>query len=183
MLPYSMSRISIPAVANAVRKVRAMDIKQKEKLVDAVFLEQPNMLAAVLVLPRFGVSMAKLDFLIDLLLICFQSMKESGQAWPVISEDEQERQMQRCVATAKFSEDLSPTLQDQAVRQYIDDHPEKALLAYVQTEVVQWMARIVPEESDKFVMLAATTLVNCIAYAPMPLASSTPSRRATGKSI
>ena len=62
MLPYSMSRISIPAVANAVRKVRAMDIKQKEKLVDAVFLEQPNMLAAVLVLPRFGVSMAKLDF-------------------------------------------------------------------------------------------------------------------------
>lgn len=178
-----MSRISQGAVVNAVRKVRAMDIKQKEQLADEVFLDQPNMLAAVLVLTRFGVSMVKLDFAIDLLLICFQAMKESCLVWPVISEDEQERQMQRCVATVKFSEDLSRNLQDQTVRQYIDDHPEKALLAYVQTEVVQWMTRVVPEESDKFVMIAATTLVNCIAYVPMRSASSPLPRRATGKSI
>jgi len=162
-----MSRISQAAVAKAVCKVRAMDIKQKERLADEVFLEQPNMLAAVLVLTRFGVSMAKLDFVIDLLLICFQSMKESGLAWPVISEEEQERQMQRYVATVKFSEDLSPALKDQTVRQYIDNHPEKALLAYVQTEVMQWMTRVVAEESDKFAMIAAITLVNCIAYVPI----------------
>ncbi len=68
-----------------------------------------------------------------------------------------------------------------SVQQYIDDHPEKELFAYVQSETAQWLARIVPEESDKYVMMAVTTFVNCIAYVPMPAVQTSPSRKQTGK--
>ena len=171
------SRISMGALAQAIRKVRAMDLKQKEQLADEVFRDQRNMLAATLVLKQFGVSLAKMDFVIDMLFICFQAMKESGLVWPMISEDLQERQMQRLVATVKFSEDLNASLKDESMRQYIDDHPEKVLLAYVQTETAGWLTGVVPEESDKYVMLATATFVNCIAHVPMPAARSMPSRK------
>ena len=46
------------------------------------------------------------DFLIDLLLICFQAMKESGLTWPLITEDEQEHQMGRFVATERWPRSL-----------------------------------------------------------------------------
>jgi len=31
-----------------------------------------------------------------------------------------------------------------------------------------WLQRIVAEETDKYVMLTAANLVNCIAFVPMP---------------
>jgi hypothetical protein len=46
-------------------------------------------------------------------------------------------------------------------------HPEKWLVAYVSSELTSWLKRIVPEESDKYVMLAAWNLVNCIAFAEL----------------
>lgn len=54
------------------------------------------------------------------------------------------------------------------MRQYLADHPEKDLLAYVTAETSKWMTRIVAEESDKYVMLAIWNLVNCIAFVALP---------------
>jgi hypothetical protein len=51
--------------------------------------------------------------------------------WPLITEDEQERQMRRLAATIKFGTDLRGDLRDQALRQYFDAHPEKDLLAFL----------------------------------------------------
>ena len=45
--------------------------------------------------------------LLDILLICFQAMKESGLTWPLITEDEQDKQLARYVAAVKFGEDLN----------------------------------------------------------------------------
>ena len=52
---------------------------------------------AQLVQQKLGVSAPKMDFLIEIMLICFQAMKESGLIWPRISTDEQERQMNLAV--------------------------------------------------------------------------------------
>lgn len=41
------------------------------------------------------------------------------------------------------------------MQQYIEDRPEKELLAYVQVETANWLKPIVPEETDKYVMLAS----------------------------
>lgn len=169
-----MSRISSQGLAQAAVIVRAMDSKQKEQLVDEIFRAQPHLLGSVLVQQRLGASLQKMEFLIDVLFVCFQAMKESGLTWPVITEDEMDRQMQRFVAAVKFGQDVSKKRQDRAMQQYIAGHPEKALLAYVQTETADWLKRIVPEESDKYVILAAANIVNCIAFASLPAATATP---------
>ena len=96
-----MSRISRNALAQAIATVRAMDMKQKEQLADELFRAQPHLLGSFLVQKQLGVSLEKMDFLIDLLLICFQAMKESGFTWPLITEDELDRQMQGSLAPGK----------------------------------------------------------------------------------
>ena len=175
-----MSRISRNALAQAIATVRAMDMKQKEQLADELFRAQPHLLGSFLVQKQLGVSLEKMDFLIDLLLICFQAMKESGFAWPLITEDEMDRQMQRFIASVKFGDDLGTSLRDQSMRQYIEGHPEKELLACVQVETANWLNRIVPEETDKYVMMAAANFVNCIAFVPMNAPQSAPCRWRTG---
>jgi hypothetical protein len=109
-------------------------------------------------------------------LICFQAMKESGLIWPLITEDEQGRQMGRLVGTIRFGEDLSTDLRALAAQQYIETHPEKELLAFVHGETSDWLQRVVPEESDKFVITAALNLVGCIACVPLPAQTKPPAR-------
>ena len=163
-----MSRISPDALVSAVVRVRAMDLTQKEQAADELFHAQPHVFASILVQQQLGVSSAKMDFLVDILLICFLAMKESSLIWPLITEDEQERQMGRLAATVQFGDDLSGSLRDRAPQQYIETHPEVDLLAFVQVETANWLQRVVPEESDKFVVMAALNFVNCIAFVPLP---------------
>lgn len=165
-------RISLAVLGAAISTVRAMDGAQKQHLVEEIYRLQPNMLGSFLVQKQTGVSYEKMEFLLDILLICFEAMKQSQLPWPLISEDEQNRQLTRYVATVKFGEDLSDALQTRLMQQYIDSHPEQYLLAFVNTEIAAWLQRGVPEESDKNVMLAAANLVNCIAFVPMAKATA-----------
>lgn len=98
-------------------------------------------------------------------------MKESGYTWPPIAEAEQEQQLARMVGTVKFSEELTaPESAEVARAHYIASHPEQPLLAYVISQNNQWLrelaGRNAEKESDKFVMMAAINLVDCIAHAP-----------------
>lgn len=158
-----MSRISFDTLKVPRSKIEAMDLRQKELLLDEIYQNQPHLLGLVLVQQTLGVSLEKIDFLLNILLNCFQSMKESGLKWSKITEDEIEKQMDRFVATVNFATDLGSSLQNQSIQQYIDGHHEIALLAYVQVETENWLKRIKPEESDKNLIIAAMTFVNCIA--------------------
>ena len=83
-----------------------MDRQWKEQLADEIFRVQPNMLGSILVLPNLGVSMEKVEFALGVLLVCFQAMKDSGLAWPVITEAEQARQLARFVSITRLGEDI-----------------------------------------------------------------------------
>lgn len=163
-----MSRISNQAMAKALVAARAMGLPEKEQLADEIFRVQPNLLASVLGLSRLGVALPKVEFALDMLLVCFLAMKASGQVWPLITENEQERQMQRLVGVVQFGADLGTVMQERAMKQYIAGHPEKILLAYVTTETSKWTASVSPEASDKYVLLAVLNVVNCIASAVQP---------------
>lgn len=158
-----------------------MDLAQRERLADELFAMQPHVLASFLVQRELGVSLPKMNFLIEIMLICFQAMKESGLIWPRISEDEQERQMNRLCGSIMFNEGLPADFRDPALRQYTDGHPEQDLLAFVNDEMAHWLQRVDPEESDKFVLMAALNFVNCIAYVPLPLPAEPGASRSQSK--
>ena len=166
-----MSGISQGALVQAITLIRAMDFKKKEQLTDEIYRTQPHVLTAFLVQSRLGVSFVKMDFLLDLLLICFQAMKTSKLSWPLFTEDDILRQRTRLIASIQFSADLATDLRQQAVQQYTDTHPEKNLFAFVQSELDRWLKTVTPEESDNFVIVTALSLVNCIAFVPLPAQS------------
>lgn len=167
-----MTRISQQALAQAIRKVQAMNRQQKEQLAEELFARQPHLFGAVLVQSKLGVSHEKIEFLLDILFVSWQAMKESGLTWPLIAEDDLDRESQRFSAIAQFGLGLSQSLQDLSKQQYIDEHPEKQLLAYVQMETTKWLDQIVPEESDKYILLATWQIVNCIAFVPLAMEPS-----------
>jgi hypothetical protein len=161
-------RISHEYLAAAVNKVQAMTLAEKSALIDEIHQHQPNLLASCLVQPKLGVTLEKLEFLLHILMVCFQAMKESARHWPVISEDLQEQQLQRLVGSILFSEDIAdPLIASQARAQYLSDHPESPLFTYVVNQCQCWLLELADNhqeaESDKFVMLAAVNIANCIA--------------------
>ena len=166
-----MNRIKVDNLAAAIRKVRAMSVKEKEALADEIYLHQPHLLASCLVQSRLGVEPAAVEFLLHILLVCYPSMTESGLPWPVITEDEQDRQMQRWIGAVQFSEHAMWSAADSAREHYTSQHPEQTLLAFVVSETNQWLREIsernAEAQSDKFVMMASMNLVNCIAGAPV----------------
>jgi hypothetical protein len=163
-----MPRISLPALGSAIQKVRAMNMQDKERLADELFLKQPNMLGSVLALSQMGVSFEKVGFALDILFTCFQAMKESGLNWPIITEEDQDKQLGRYVAIVKFSEDLGASFEQISMKQYIASHPEQLLLAFVTGELKDWLEHSTFEKNDGYVMLNVTNLVNCIAFVTMP---------------
>ena len=169
-----MSRISQSALVKAIKAMQSMDMQQKALLADEIFREQPNLLGSVLVLPQLGVSLQKVEFALEILFVCFKAMKASGLVWPIISDDDLDRQSRRFNAIIHFAGDLNERLREDSMQQYIASHPEKDLLAYVQSESAKWSARIEPEEIDKYVMLAAWNLVNCLAFVVLPESRATP---------
>ena len=158
-------RISIDHVKSAVNKLAAMDMAQKEQLAGDIVREQPALFTSFVVQKQFGVSIEKMEFLLEILFICFLAMKESAGQWPKITDDEVDACMTRYVNSIQFGQDLDPSRRHELVLQFVQAHPEQALLAYVQVEVANWLKHIAPEESDRFVTLAATNMVNCIGYA------------------
>jgi hypothetical protein len=166
-----MSRITVDNVAAAIRKVHGMSAKEKEALADEIYLRQPHLLASCLVQSRLGIDPSAVEFLLNTLFVCYQSMKESGLQWSVITEEEQERQMQCWVGAVQFSEHEMGSAADGAREQYASQHPEQPLLAFVVRETNQWLREIsernAEAQSDKFVMMASMNLVNCIAGAPV----------------
>lgn len=166
----AVGRISIEHVAAALRKVQSMDLPQKVTRIDEIHLKQPNLLASCVVQARLGADEHSVEFLLNLLLVCYLAMNESGYEWPLITEDEQRKQLARMVGAVRFSEDLTgPAAADAARAQYVASHPEQPLLALVISQCTEWLHdlahRNAEKESDKFVMMAAINMVNCIAHA------------------
>lgn len=165
----TVGRISVEHVAAAVRKLQLMDLPQKTAIIDEIHLKQPNLLASCLVQRNLGADDQTVGFLLNLLLTCYVAMRESGFEWPLISESEQERELERTVGAILFSEQLTdPAAANAARAQYISAHPEQPLLALVTTECNAWLhdlaQRKAEKESDKYVMMASVNLVNCIAH-------------------
>lgn len=163
-------RISAAHLATALRQWQGMDLPQKLAVIDEIHVRQPNLLASCIVQAKLGADEPAIEFLLDLLIICDLAMAASGYEWPLITAEEQERQLERLVGTVQFSEDLAdPVAAELARGQYAAAHPEPLLHTLAVTQCNDWLRdvarRQAAKESDKFVMMAAINLVDCIAHA------------------
>ena len=159
-----MSLITQAVMVQAAIDVNGMDQQRKVRLADEIFAQQPNLLASILALPRMGVGMVQLEVPLHILLVTFQAMKRSGHTWPIVSEDLQETCMQRLTARARFNEGLPGELADQVVQQFCDEHPERYLLAFVYGYLGDHDLLRVRTDAEKFLLLAALNLVECVAF-------------------
>lgn len=162
-------------------KMEKMSLAQKEQLAEEIVRDQQALFASFLVQKQFGVSYEKMEFLLNILFVCFLAMKESGLQWPEITDDDVEACMDRYVESVKFGIDLDPEQTHELIIQFIAAHPEQALLAYVQVETANWLKRVTPEDSDRYVMLAAVNMVNCIGYTQSAGSKSRHKSKKTGK--
>jgi hypothetical protein len=158
-----MGLLTQAVMVKATIDVNAMTSAQKVQLADEIFVQQPNLLGSILVLPRMGVSMLQLEVPLHVLLVAFQAMRCSGHAWRLISEDVQESCLQRLTARLRFNEGLPPGLADQVVEQFCNEHSERYLLAFAYGYLGEHDLLSVRNDAEKFLLLAVLNLVECIA--------------------
>jgi hypothetical protein len=159
----AMGVITQAVMVQAAIDVNGMGPAQKVHLADEIFAQQPNMLASILALSRMGVGMVELEVPLHILFVTFQAMKCSGHAWPIVTEDLQDRCMQRLTARARFNDGLPGELADQVVQQFCDEHPERYLLAFVYGYLGEHELLRVRTDAEKYLLMAALNLVECVA--------------------
>ena len=160
----TMTLLTQAVMVRATIDVNRMGAQHKVELADEIRVQQPNLLASILVLPQFGVDMQQLEVPIHVLLVAFQAMKHCGRALPTISEDVQETCLQRLTATMRFTEGLPPDLVEQMITKFCVDHPERYLLAFVYGHLGQHDLLRVRTDAEKYLLLACLNLVECVAY-------------------
>jgi hypothetical protein len=99
-----MTAISHELLTGAVVRFERMTFDERIRLADDVYEQQPNLLASVLILHRYGATFEKIEVVLNLPLVFHEAMKGSGMRWPVISNDMQDRCLQRVTARARFIE-------------------------------------------------------------------------------
>lgn len=159
-----MGLISQSVIVQADIGVKRMGQAQKVALADAIFLQQPTLLASILALPRMGVDMAQLEVALHILLVTFRAMQLSGHKWPVVTEDIQEGCLQRLTARARFNEGLPSDLVAQTVQQFCEEHRERYLLAFIYGYLREHDLLAVRTEAEKYLLMGTLNLVDCVAF-------------------
>lgn len=159
-----MGQLTQMVMIEADVAVRRMRHDQKVRLADEIYAQQPNMLASVLALPRMGVDMAQLEVALHILLVTFQAMKLSGYRWPLVTEDIQDGCLQRLTARMRFNEGVPEDLATKVVEQFHTEHTERYLLAFVYGWLGEHDLMGVRTEAEKYLMLGALNLVECVAF-------------------
>jgi hypothetical protein len=163
-----MRRIAPAHVVEAVRAVGRLNGSAQVQLGEEIFAHQPHLLGCVLALRHMGASDAQIGIALHVLFVAWWAMKASGHRWPVISQDDQDLCLQRLIARLRFVEGLPPKRLRQAVKQHIHEHTEPQLLAFAYGHLRESGVLGARNEAEKYVLLAALNIVECIAFAGRP---------------
>lgn len=158
----------------AAVSVDRMSHDQRVQLADEIHLKQPNLLASVLVQHQMGASLPQVEDLLTILLVAYQAMKVSGHQWPVISEDTQDICLQRLTGKVRFIEGLNAGSVQRAIGQQIEQHSEPYLLAFVFGQLREHDLLAIRTDVEKYLVLGALNLVECIAATADTSASHSP---------
>ena len=157
--------VSAAHLAAAITTAASMGIREKERVCDRIYAAQPTLLGSVLAQRSLGVSMPTIDILLDTLIVLYLAIEESGQVLAIVSEADQERELQRFTAAVRFTEGLGSDALAQSIEQTTPYRREKFLFAYVLDILQRAGLTDLRNETSKYPILVAINLVNCIATA------------------
>ena len=165
-----MPTVTKEILSQAVAAIGAMSLHQREQLLDEVRARQSNLLYSVLATRRFEVTYEQLEVVLNILLVCFQSMKLTGRQFKVIDELMQERCLGRITGRMRFLEGLSLEQKSVAANTAITEHPEIWLFAFAFNHLSTHGLMGIRTDAEKYLVLAALNVVECIAEAVQPAA-------------
>ena len=160
-----MPRIQSIHLAAAQRRVEPLSVEKAVAFSDAIYAKQPNLLASVLVLTRYGVTHNELDVVLKVLFICYEALVETGFEIRTITEDDQERCLGRVTGKARFLDGLDAQSSVRAVADQVRDHREPLLLAVAYGLLKESDLASARTEAEKYLLLAVLNLVELIADA------------------
>ena len=152
-----MSRITQASLVSAIKQIADTDPGARESICDEIFVEQPNLLASVLVLTKMDIPPRHVEMALEALMVMHLALKASGIE--TITEAEQERELQRLAASVRFSEGLKLPLVEESVSQYVGFQKEPWLLLQDNG------ALSMTNEGSKYLILSVLNLVACVANA------------------
>ena len=158
-----MPSISSELIVGAAIGIERMTLKERLRLADEIHAQQPNLLYSVIVLHRFGATVAQIEVVLNVLFVFHEAMRNSGKIWPVITEELQDRCLKRLAGRMRFIEGLTSQQQTQAVTDVIMDHPEQPMLAYAMGKLREHDLIVIESEAQEKLMLVVLNLIECIA--------------------
>ena len=158
-----MVKITINSLKRAIQKADKLAIDEKVAIFDKIHIEQPNILASILVQKQLGNSLEQIEVLLNILLVSYLALEESGIKIVQVSEQEQETQMELLVNNIKQSN--SP--QSNAIQDYINSNSERLLLSHAYEEMAKAGLMDLQNESSKYLIMAGINAVACIAAAKL----------------
>ncbi len=160
-----MAKINESSLVQAIKKSSEMDLVESEKVVDEIYIEQPNLLASVLVQNQMGNKIEDVEVLLNILIVTFLALKYSGVKIEKISEKTQEKELARYTGHIGFLEGLNNKTTEVAIKQFTESKSEKALMAYVIGTMLKAGFAKRKNENAKYLVMTGVNIVNCICVA------------------
>ena len=160
-----MVKIKKSALIEAIKRSNQMDLTESEKVVDEIYIEQPNLLASVLVQNQMGNKIEDVEVLLNILIVTFLALKYSDVKLEMISESLQEKEMAKYAGHFEFLEGLNQQNTEEAINQFSKNKSEKLLLSYVIGAMMEAGFTKRKNESAKYLLMSGINIVNCICVA------------------
>jgi hypothetical protein len=150
------ARVTQNLIAAAVVKRDKLTLEEKAHYVEIIIARQPQLVGTIIVLKKLGLTEATMEPLMDLLLMVTIALENGQIELPPASEGLVDMCFERVITrmTQETDARLSALEKRQASQDYIEQHPEQWLLAYV-FNLVQPMKQ--SPEDDRIVNLSVTT--------------------------
>ncbi len=160
-----MAKINESSLVRAIKESSEMDLVESEKVVDEIYIEQPNLLASVLVQNQMGNKIEDVEVLLNILIVTFLALKYSGVKLKKISEKTQEKELAKYTGHITFLEGLGNKNTEEAIKQFTESKSEKALMVYVIETMLKAGFAKRKNESAKYLVMTGVNIVNCICVA------------------
>ncbi|OCX70436.1 hypothetical protein [Acidithiobacillus thiooxidans] len=155
------ARISEKMLADAIVQRDQMSMEEKAVLIDRIAEIQPQLIGSIVVLFRMGIPEARLEMLVDLLLMLTLALDQGGITLPAADEDLVEQCYERVTRrmTQETDSRVLPMERQRVSQNYIEQHPEQWLLSYV-FHLINPLTQ--SSEEDRVVTLLVTTALNYV---------------------